>query len=122
MTLKDLGQLYWLHKEIDMDTRRIRELGPEADDIRAIIEDQLARCIRERDALEDYIAAIDDDFTRRVFILRFAEGLSWEQVAACMGGKNSSAAMRMIVRRHIAKTGRRTPYIERGGPCSRRGG
>ena len=101
MTLKELGQLYWLNKEIEMDTRRLRKLGPGTEGIRAIIEAKRGRCIRERDALEDYIAAIEDDFTRMVFILRFAEGLPWKLIAAHMGGQNSSSGMRMLVCRYV---------------------
>ena len=102
MTLENLSQLYWLNREIDAEARRLKEV--EDADIHTIIEDRLARCIRERDALEDYIAAIDDDFTRQVFIYRFAEGLSWGQVAARMGGQNSSGNMKMLVYRYTAKT------------------
>ena len=110
MTVKELSQLYWLQREIDLDMKRLRELeaaaaspkGQKVDDmprspghddalarmvaeivdLQAIIEAKRQKCIRERNRLERYISGIDDSLTRQVFLYRFVDGLSWIDVAS----------------------------------------
>lgn len=130
MTLKELSQLYYLNREIEMDKRRLQELevkavscaaslsgmphgtgvsdrvgryAAEIVDLKGIIEAKLQQCIYERNRLERYIATIDDSLTRQIFTYRFINGLPWEQVAACIGGDNNAGSVRMICYRHLDK-------------------
>ncbi len=131
MTKKELSQLYWLNREIEMDTERLKELeekaaAPKAQkldgmphnsgygdalarmvadivDLKAIIAAKQQQCIHERSRLERYIADIPDSLTRQVFALRFINGLSWAQVAANVGGGNSEAAVKKRCYRYLDK-------------------
>ena len=128
MTLKELSQLYYLNREIEMDKRRLQDLEVKAVscsadltgmshasgvsdrvgryaadivDLKGIIEAKLQQCIYERSRLERYIVEIDDSLLRQIFTYRFVNGLPWKQVAACVGGGNTSDGCRMAVHRYL---------------------
>ncbi len=129
MTLKELSQLYYLNREIEMDKARLARLrekiavpsipkltgmpggGGEGDslarhiaeivDLEAIISAKLTQCIHERSRLERYIADIPDSLTRQIFTLRFVDGLPWLQVALSVGGGNTEASAKMMCYRYI---------------------
>lgn len=130
MTLKELSQLYYLNREIEMDKKRLQELevlavsispnltgmprspgvsdkvgryAAEIADLKGIIEAKHQQCLYERSRLERYIAGIDDSFIRQVFTYRFVNGLPWKQVAACIGGNNTEATVKMACHRYIQK-------------------
>lgn len=109
MTLKELSQLYYLNREIEVNQQRLADLRDKAEsvgspsisdmpktqgpknrieqyvtamaDIEAIIEEKQAQCIQERERLERYIAGISDSQLRLIFELRFIDGMRWEEVA-----------------------------------------
>lgn len=130
MTLKELSQLYYLNREIEMDKKRLQELeimavsispnltgmprspgvsdkvgryAAEIADLKGIIEAKHKQCLYERSRLERYIADIDDSLIRQIFTYRFVNGLPWEQVAACIGGKNTGASVKMACHRYLQK-------------------
>ena len=130
MTIKELSQLYHLNREIEMDRLRLRSLEARAQpgaqvitgmphtpgtkdkvgecaaeiaDLRGIIEAKHQQCLYERARLERYIAGIDDSLTRQMFKLRFVNGLTWRQVAACIGGGNTDDGCRKAVQRYLRK-------------------
>lgn len=130
MTLRELSQLYYLKREIAMDRERLAELesralpgaqvisglpgsagvsdklanyAVEIADLRAVIEGKCRRCLAEQQRLEQYIAGIDDSLIRQIFTLRFVEGLSWQQVANRVGGKNSAGNLRVVCHRFLAR-------------------
>lgn len=130
MTLKELSQLYYLNREIEMDQRRLRELearalpgaqvitgmphgsgvadivgryAAEIADLRGSIEAKHQQCLYERSRLERYIADIDDSLLRQIFTYRFVNGLPWLQVAACIGGNNTADSVRVACNRYIEK-------------------
>jgi DNA-directed RNA polymerase specialized sigma24 family protein len=104
MTLKELSQLYYLNREIEMDRRRLEELrskaeSPQSPALEATIKAKQERCIQERDRLERFISSIDDNLTRQIFTMRCACGLSWAEIAAKVGGGNTTqGVMRRIYR------------------------
>ena len=131
MTLKELSQLYYLNREIEMDKRRLQELEAQAVsctpnltgmphapgvsdkvgryaaeivDLRGIIEAKHQQCLYERSRLERYISDIEDSYLRLAFTYRFINGLPWEQVAACIGGSNTADGVRMMCNRYIKAT------------------
>ena len=128
MTLKELSQLYYLNREIEMDKRRLQDLEvkavscsadltgmPHASgvsdrvgryaadivDLKGIIEAKLQQCIYERSRLERFIVGIDDSLLRQIFTYRFVNGLPWEQVAACVGGGNTPGSVKMMCYRYL---------------------
>lgn len=130
MTLKELSQLYYLNREIEMDQQRLRELeikalpgaqvltgmphgsgvsdvvgryAAEIADLRGIIEAKHQQCLYERSRLERYIAGIDDSLLRQIFTYRFVNGLPWLQVAACIGGGNTADSVRVACNRYLEK-------------------
>lgn len=130
MTLKELSQLYYLNREIEMDKRRLQELevkalpgaqvitgmphapgvtdkvgeyAAEIADLRGIIEAKHQQCLYERSRLERYISSIDDSLLRQIFTYRFVNGLPWRQVAACIGGGNTEDGCRKAVKRYLER-------------------
>lgn len=119
MTVKELSQLYYLKREIEMDRRRIHEIetrargkptgqaSAEAADLRGIIEAKHQQCIYERNRLERYISSIDDSLLRQIFTYRFVYCLSWAQVAARIGGGNTEGGVKMLCYRYLRQTKKR---------------
>ena len=134
MTVKELSQLYYLNREIESDRERLAALrleatspgSPSADgmprgtggdnrleryiaeivDLEAIIGAKLTQCLHEQNRLERYIAEIPDSLTRRIFTLRFVDGLSWVQTAHRIGGGNTEASVKMTCYRYLKKGGK----------------
>ena len=134
MTVKELSQLYWLNKEIEADKKRLDELeqlagnasiahitgmpraphdgsskverlAAEIVDLQAIIAARQIQCIHERARLERYINDIEDSLTRQIFQYRFAECMSWAQVAESIGGNNTQGSVKMICYRYLKTAG-----------------
>ncbi|GHU94423.1 hypothetical protein FACS1894208_05470 [Clostridia bacterium] len=130
MTLKELSQLYYLNREIELDQRRLEELRAKATsttqtitdmprasgvtdkvskyvaeivDLSAIISAKQQQCLHERNRLERYIANIGDSLTRQIFTLRFINGLNWAQIECSIGGGNTYEGMKKRVYRYIHK-------------------
>ena len=129
MTVKELSQLYYLNREIEMDQRRLEELeakiGPQAQrltgmphgsnvvdspeerlileivDLQAIIKAKQIQCIHERSRLERYLESIDESRLRMTFTLRFINGLSWHQVAAHLGDARLEDSIKKQVYRYL---------------------
>lgn len=137
MTLKELSQLYYLNREIKADQKRLEELNrmvgapstpPLSDmprpphnvdskverltaeivDLQAIIAARQIQCIHERARLERWISEIPDSLTRLIFQYRFAECMSWQQVAVAVGAGNTPDRTKKICYRYIDREGERT--------------
>jgi hypothetical protein len=114
VSLKELSQLYYLNREIEIDRERLEELRTKAEgasanltgmpkgrstesrverytvdiaDMAAIIAKKQKRCMNECKRLTSYISDIPDALTRQIFTLRFVDGLDWWGVADRIGGK-----------------------------------
>ncbi len=131
MTLKELSQLYYLNREIEIDQRRLDELRVKAEspstpqlsnmpkntgvenkleryvaeivDLAAIISAKQQQCIHEQNRLERYIADIDDSLTRQIFTLRFVNGFDWRQTIKHLGKGFTVDCIRQRVYRHLKK-------------------
>jgi len=131
MTTKELSQLYWLNREIERDkaalnalyskaassvgaitgmphafevSDKVGEYAAEIADLRGIIEANIQRCFYELNRLNRYIASVDDSLLRQILSLRFVSGLPWQQVAASVGGNNTSDSVRKACNRFLEKT------------------
>lgn len=132
MTLKELSQLYYLDREIELDRERLAELradllcprSPDYDgmprnpnpenalercvaeivDLEDVIRAKIEQRIYERSRLERYISDIPDSLTRQIFTLRFVDGLKWEEVAAKTGGNNTAKNCSNICYRYIRQS------------------
>ena len=128
MTLKQLSQLYYLRKEIEMYEQMIKKLQSEAEittqkitgmpssgnvsdkvgqiaadiaDYKALIDCDKKKCKYELEKLHKYIQSIDDSLTRQIFTLRFINGCNWNKVADAIG--SSEYSVKHICYRYIKK-------------------
>lgn len=129
MTIKELSQLYYLKREIDMDKQRLNDLrqiaaspstpnlsgmprGSQSEcalerknikifELEKLIEQKIDRCNAEKIRLEKYIENIDDSLTRQIFTQRFIRCLSWRQVAHKVGGYNTAETVRQHCYRYL---------------------
>jgi len=51
----------------------------------------------------EYIGSIEDSLMRQILTLRYINGLTWEQVAAHIGGNNTADSVRKAAERFLAK-------------------
>lgn len=56
----------------------------------------------KKQEIESFIENIEDSLTRRIFRLRFIEGMNWRDVSANIGGGNSEEAVRKRVCRYLS--------------------
>lgn len=114
MTEQELEQLQGLSREIEQHQARLQgsDLDPAAycqsvryvvAEHRAWVEELLERRVAERDRLEGYIAAIEDEQTRLIFAYHFAAGMPWKAVAARLGGGLTAAQCAKIVSRYLER-------------------
>ena len=68
------------------------------------------------DMVATYISTIEDSQTRMIFRLRFIRGMSWKEVAATIGGRNTEAGVKAVCYRYIARGG----SAKMGRPPTRR--
>lgn len=53
--------------------------------------------------IENFIDNIEDSLTRRIFRLRFIEGMNWKQISVQIGGGNTDISLRQMMCRYLAK-------------------
>ena len=104
MTLKELSQLYYLNREIEMDKERLEALRARASAPGSPNYDGMPKSPSYENRLERYIADIPDSNLRMIFTLRFINGLSWVQLAFSIGGDCTADGARMACNRYIKKT------------------
>lgn len=130
MTMKELSQLYWLNREIEMEQRRLNELtaastegcakitgipytrlltdktaiAGEIADCRSIIDAKIQQCMAEYNRLYRFISAVDDSQMRMILTLRHVNGLNWRQIAFHIGGGNTEDGVKMAYFRFLKKS------------------
>ena len=129
MTKERLNQLGWLKLEIEELTNRIRridsalsgrasridgmswlggvkdfvgDLAPQLCDLKDQLIESKRAALAECQELQTFIAGIDDSQVRLIFTLRYADDLSWHQVAWRLGGNTSDSA-RMAHNRYLSR-------------------
>ena len=125
MTRKELSQIYYINREIEMWERELESVtglqsprldglprGNETGDstankalraaeIREIINGLLAKLQMKRKEIYDYIATIDDSLMRQIIMYRCLSLCTWEEVAIYVGGGNSADSVRKLFVRFV---------------------
>jgi hypothetical protein len=128
MTIRELSQLYYLDKLIQRDEERLEQMRArltnispklsgmpgqpgvsdkvgesvaEIVDLARQIEEERVRFEIEKARLENYLRCIEDTQTRLIFILRFVDLKSWEEVAAAVGGNNTEGSVKQACYRYL---------------------
>lgn len=91
MTKQELKSLYWLRKEIQREKRILAE-GRRMNELQS-----------KYDAICAEIYAVKDSQVRLILLLRYVDGMSWRNIAARVGGGNTSDSVRMIHNRFLSK-------------------
>lgn len=135
MNLKDLSKLYYLEKLIIRDERRLENLRGQlvnispkltgmpakpgasdsiGDTVAAIldlekkIEQEKAVFEREKAETEIFLRCIEDTQIRLIFLLRFVDLKSWNEVADAVGGNNTDNSVKKLCYRHLKKSASET--------------
>lgn len=129
LTKKELSQLFYLNKEIEMEKNRLKELeeaatdtsvkisglphtsgisnktalAAEIADTKTLIEAKEKEAIAEYNRLTRYICTVEDSLIRQILRYRYIDGKSWLEVANTIGGNNTMDGVRMIAYRYIDK-------------------
>ena len=127
MTFQELYQLKNLKQEITEQQQRLDKLRDKATSTRnrsesvpsggdpdktgrivveiamaeSVIKKELSEYWRMYVELETYINNIPDSFTRRIFRMRFIDGLTWGKIAMTIGGNQTSDSVRKICKRFL---------------------
>lgn len=80
---------------------KVGDLAPEIADLDERISFLESEIERIKAPILEWIKTIDNDQTRLIFRLRFMRGLSWKEVAAVIGGRNSEDSVRMACYRYL---------------------
>ena len=121
MTKKELKNLYYLKKEIVAQKKRIKELenlatsctakvteltnktevidmvgkyAVEIADLKRLLDLNLKKRFYELVRLNKFIESIEDSEIRTILMLRYAQGLSWQQIAKDMGAIGDASTER----------------------------
>lgn len=121
MTKKELSQLYYLNREIEVQQRRLKELedlasnctiqitgmprrtdrvdrvgkyAAEIADLKVLLDLSLKKCFIELHRLNDFIESVPDSEMRIILSLRYVNRLSWEEVARSISPYASEDSVR----------------------------
>lgn len=83
----------------------VGSLAAEIADMKDTITRHEAAVARSEKTVTAYIGTIEDSQTRMIFRLRIIHGMSWKEVAAAVGGKNSENGVKNVFYRYIARGG-----------------
>ncbi len=130
MTKRELSQIYYLNREVEMWQRELQRLKQQSliksyrfsdtpkekgttdnvgnlaaiiADIETIINGKLAEIQLQRKKIIEYINSIDDSLIRQIIFYRHISCMTWEQVAAYVGGNNTEENIRKIYSRFFKK-------------------
>ena len=131
MTLKELSQLYYLNREIQRDSKRLKDLKmvevkttarysdmPKSKsmthdimaekvativDLEEMLEFKKLNRVYEEKRLMHFIESIDDCFLRLIFKLRFIDCKKWDDIAYLVGGGNTYHTVKNSCYRYLKK-------------------
>lgn len=82
-------------------TDKVGDLAVEIADLKNRIRALQAELDREETKLNRFISTIENDQTRTIFRLRFLRCLTWGEVAAVIGGRNTEKGVKNICYRYL---------------------
>lgn len=82
---------------------KVGRLACEIADYTTLLEETKAERTEKSREIHAYILNIENDYIRRVFYLRFVQGLTWRKVAERIGGGNTEDSVKKIVARYIVE-------------------
>lgn len=102
MNLKELSQIYWLSRELEEETARLKEAEQSDNDELAVeiaerILHRTKKIREEKVKIEAYIDEIPDSLTRQIFVQRFICRRSWVFIGIKLG-INDEAAKKIVYR------------------------
>lgn len=131
ISVADLSQYYYLKREIEEDKETLEALrckilpgtpitdgmprgskyhGSKTErlatklvDLENIIEEKILENTQELIRLERFISSIPDSYTRLIFIYRFVDGMTWDQVALNISLCLTSDSVKKQCYRYIRK-------------------
>lgn len=128
MTLKELSRYYRLHVQLERNQEmlqslesaahpgaqkltgmphavgisdKVGDLAIEIADLKDRIQRLQSELEREEAKLNRFISMIENDQTRMIFRLRFLRCLTWGEVAAVVGGRNTENSVKSICYRYL---------------------
>ena len=131
LTKDELKQIYYINKEIQMWQRELEKIrsqglvksptisdmpkgGQKFDisdyvsaiaDYEAVIRGLLAKVQIQRKKIIEYIEGVDDSLMKQIIFYRCVSCMTWEEVAANIGGGNSGEYLRLKYGRYLRKNG-----------------
>ena len=99
---KKLGKLEKSRFSESADQTAVNQRRQEIERLREKMGQNVLRFQQESARLRQYADGCTDRLMRQILILRYADGCSWEQVAAGIGGDNTPEGIRMIHNRYLA--------------------
>lgn len=126
MTVRELSRLYHLRKRIAFLKDKIEQIRARAEkvtssitgmprggthidykdelaDLKSLYQMLLEQTVIEERRLTEYIEQIEDVQLKNIMQYRFAECLTWEEVAMKIGGNNSVDGIRQRLYRYMKK-------------------
>ena len=137
MKLHELSQLYYLEKLIRRDEQRLEDMRcrltcigpklsgmpampgasdtigdtvPQIVDLMRKIEVERSVLEKEKAELEGYLRCIQDTQLRLIFVLRFVDLKSWNDVAQTIGGGNTEGSVKQACYRYL-RSEKDVPYV-----------
>lgn len=106
MTKQDLNRCLTLRRQLERSRDLLASLETagltaEAADVKKTMSNLEADIQQSEAAVMAWIGGIEDDVTRMIFRLRFLHGMSWETVAALVGGKNTRQSVKARYHRYL---------------------
>lgn len=80
---------------------KVGDLAVEIADMESQVERLQERVAQAEIRVSDFISTIENDQTRMVFRLRFLRCLTWGEVAAVIGGRNTENGVKSICYRYL---------------------
>jgi len=103
VTVEELSGLYYLRKLIEIEERCASD-NRDDDEWR---DQLLDRWKREERRLTEYIDSVPDVQVRLILLLRYVKLMSWDQVAANVGGGNTAHGVMTTALRYIKRSAER---------------
>lgn len=101
-SLGESGRQTW-GKEREKEAERLQALGAQLDGLNDRIDARRHSLAKAYRHTMDWLDAIPDSELRRIYMLRYMMGKSWQQVANALGNTASSDAVQIRAKRFLQK-------------------